>query len=134
MNVHQIESLLLNSEVREELPKVKSINFTKIASLIDTRTKITLFLKTKKTQNYISILAEDENLTANDYSCSIGVGRGAKTFLDARVATYLVSELSIAFKYHLINSLVASERDIVFECKDVPRMALSKIYRREERK
>ena len=128
MSVHQIESMLLNSEVRKELPKVKSINFTKIASLIDTKTKITLFLKSQKVKDYISVLAKKENLTVNDYICSIGVGRGARTYIDVRVASYIVSELSIKFKYHLINSLIISGRDILVECNDVPKTAVSKIY------
>jgi hypothetical protein len=128
MNVHQIESLLLNSKKREELPFVKSVDFIKILFLMDKSIKTSLFLKTKKMQNYISTLAKEENLSTHDYSYSTGVGRGAKIFLDARVATYLVSELSVQFKYHLINSLVLSNRDITFECKDVPKMAISKIY------
>ncbi len=126
MSVHQIESMLLNSEVRKELPKVKSINFTKIASLIDTKTKITLFLKSQKVKKYINTLAKKEDLIMDDYLCSVGIGRGARTYIDARVASYLVSELSIKFKYHFINSLVMSGRDILVECSDVPKTAVSK--------
>ena len=126
MSVYQVESILLNSKVRKELPKVKSINFTKIASLIDTKTKITLFLKSQKVKNYINTLAKKENLTMDDYLCSVGIGRGARTYIDARVASYLVSELSIKFKYHFINSLVMSGRDILVECSDVPKTAVSK--------
>ncbi len=128
MSVYQIESMLLNSEVRKELPKVKSINFTKIASLINTKTKITLFLKSQKVKDYISALAKKENLTVDDYICSVGVGRGARTYIDVRVASYIVSELSIRFKYHLINSLIISNRDILVECNDVPKTAVSEIY------
>ena len=126
MSVHQVESILLNSKVRKELPKVKSINFTKIASLIDTKTKITLFLKSQKVKKYINTLAKKEDLIMDDYLCSVGIGRGARTYIDARVASYLVSELSIKFKYHFINSLVMSGRDILVECSDVPKTAVSK--------
>lgn len=128
MSVYQVESILLNSKVREELAKVKSVNFTEIASLIDTKTKITLFLKSKKVENYIRTLAKEEDLTVDDYLCSVGIGRGARTYIDVRVASYLVSELSVKFKYHFINSLVMSGKDILVECNEVPRTAVSKIY------
>jgi hypothetical protein len=129
MNIHQVEALLLQGKKRPELPEVNSINFTKVLSVIDKRIKISLFLKTKKVKDYISLLAKEENLMSNDYFCSVGIGRNAKTWIDTRIATYLVSELSTKFKYHLINSLIMTNNDIILECKKVPKMALSKKYR-----
>ena len=128
MNVHQVEALLLNSEKREVLPFVKSVNFTKIISVMNKKIKISLFLKTKKAQDYMGELSAEENLTIADYFCSVGIGRHAKTFIDARVALYLVAELSVEFKYHMINNLVMTHNDIVLECKRVPKTALSKRY------
>jgi len=129
MNIHQVEALLLQGKKRPELPEVNSINFTKVLSVIDKRIKISLFLKTKKVKDYISLLAKEESLMSNDYFCSVGIGRNAKTWIDTRIATYLVSELSTKFKYHLINSLIMTNDDIILECKKVPKMALSKKYR-----
>ena len=129
MNVYQVEALLLTSKKRTELPLVKSVNFTKIVSVMDKKIKISLFLKTKKVQDYIEQLAEEENLINTDYYFSVGMGRNAKTLIDARVALYLVAELSVRFKYHLINNLVMTHEDIVLECKKVPRTALSKRYK-----
>lgn len=131
MNLYQVEALLLSSEKREELPFVKSVNFTKILAVMHKKIKISLFLKTKKAQDYIGILATQENLAISDYFCSVGAGRNAKTFIDARVALYLVAELSIEFKYHIINNLVMTHDDIVLKCKRVPKTALSKRYRLE---
>ena len=129
MNVHQVEALLLTGKKKTELPSVKSVNFTKIISVMNKKIKISLFLKTKKVQDYIEMLAAEENLTNTDYFCSVGVGRNAKTLVDARVALYLVTELSVEFKYHLINNLVQKQDDIVLECKRVPKTALSKRYK-----
>jgi len=129
LNVHQIASLIANSKIREELPNVKSVNFTKIISLMDKPIKISLFLKTKKVNNYINQLAKEDGLNSNDYFCSVGRGRIAKTFIDSRVATFLVSEISIEFKYFMINSMVVDGDNIVVECEDVPMTALSKCYR-----
>ncbi len=129
MNVYQVEALLLTSKKRTELPLVKSVNFTKIISVMDKKIKISLFLKTKKVQDYIGQLAAEDHLTHTDYFCSVGIGRNAKTLIDARVALYLVSELSVRFKYHLINNLVMTYDDIVLECKRVPKTALSKRYK-----
>jgi hypothetical protein len=129
MNVHQVEALLLTSKKRTELPLVKSVNFTKIVSVMDKKIKISLFLKAKKVQDYIEQLATEENLTITDYYCLVGIGRNAKTLIDARVALYLVAELSVRFKYHLINNLVMTHEDIVLECERVPKTALSKRYK-----
>lgn len=129
MNVHQVEALLLTGKKRAELPLVKSVNFTKIVSVMNKKIKISLFLKTKKVQNYIEMLANEENLTISDYFCSVGMGRNAKTLIDARVALYLVTELSVQFKYHMINNLVLTHDDIVLKCERVPRTALSKRYK-----
>jgi len=65
LNKHQIASLIANSQIREELPYVSSVNFTQILSLINKKIKISLFLKTKKIENYINILAKSEYLTIN---------------------------------------------------------------------
>ena len=129
MNVHQVEALLLTGKKRAELPLVKSVNFTKIVSVMKKKMKISLFLKTKKVQDYIGALAAEENLTTTDYFCSVGLGRNAKTLIDARVALYLVTELSVKFKYHIINNLVLMQDNIVLECKKVPRTALSRHYK-----
>lgn len=75
MNVHQVEALLLTGKKRAELPLVKSVNFTKIVSVMNKKIKISLFLKTKKVQNYIEMLANEENLTISDYFCSVGIDR-----------------------------------------------------------
>ena len=133
MNIHQVEALLLQGKRRPELPKVKSINFTKVLSVMDKKIKISLFLKTKKVKAYINLLAKEENLVSSDYFCSVGIGRNAKTWIDSRIATYLVSELSAKFKYHLINSLIMTNNDIILECKKVPKMALSKKYREDDK-
>ena len=129
MNVHQIASLIANSKKREELPNVKSVNFTKIISLMDKKIRISLFLKTKKISNYITQLAKEDGLSMDDYFCTVGRGRVAKTFIDSRVATFLISEISIEFKYYLINSIVVGGDDIVLECEDVPITAINKIYK-----
>jgi hypothetical protein len=129
LNLQQVVSLIANSKKREELPHVKSVNFTKILSLMDKKIKISLFLKTKKVQKYIEQLAKNENLTINDYFSSVGVGRGTKTFIDSRVATFLLSEISVEFKYYTINALIVDTESIVFKCKDVPITALSKMYK-----
>jgi len=128
MSIYQIEALLLKGKKREELPLVESVNFTRILSVMEKKIKISLFLKTKKISNYINLLVE-ESLTRNDYFCSTGIGRGAKTFIDTRVATYLVSELSTEFKYHMINNLITSRDEIILDCKQVPTTALSKRYK-----
>lgn len=129
MNVHQVEALLLSSKKRAELPLVKSVNFTKIISVMEKKIKISLFLKTKKVHRYIEQLAVEENLVLSDYFCSVGRGRNAKTLIDARVALYLVGELSVEFRYHMINNLVIMSDKIVLECKRVPISALSKCYK-----
>ena len=120
MNKHQIASLIANSKIREELPYVSSVNFTQILSLINKKIKISLFLKTKKIENYISVLAERENLTINDYFTTVGIGRNTKTFIDSRVATFLLSELSAEFKYYMINQFVMDGDDIVLDLNRVP--------------
>ena len=120
MNNHQIASLIANSKIREELPYVSSVNFTKILSLINKKIKISLFLKTKKIENYISVLAESEHLTMNDYFTTLGVGRNAKTFIDSRVAIFLLSELSAEFKYYMINQFVLDKDDIILDLDKVP--------------
>jgi hypothetical protein len=74
-------------------------------------------------------LAVEENLKINDYSCYVGIGRGAKTIVETRVATYLISELSTEFKYHMINNLIKNRDEIILDCKQVPRTALSKRYK-----
>jgi hypothetical protein len=129
MNIYQVEALLLSGKKRKELPKVKSVNFTQIVSVMKIKIKISLFLKTKKVLNYISLLASEENLKIEDYFCTVGIGRNAKTLIDARVALYLVSELFSKFKYHIINNLVNTHNDIILECKKVPKTALSKKYK-----
>ena len=120
MNKHQIASLIANNQIREELPYVSSVNFTQILSLINKKIKISLSLKTKKIENYINILAKNEHLTINDYFTTVGVGRNAKTFIDSRVATFLLSELSAEFKYYMINQFVVDGDDIVLDLDRVP--------------
>jgi hypothetical protein len=129
MSIYQIEALLLKGKKRKELPCVESVNFTRILAVMEKKIKISLFLKTKKISSYINLLAVEENLTINDYSCSVGIGRGAKTFVETRVATYLISELSTEFKYHMINNLIKNRDEIILDCKQVPRTALSKRYK-----
>jgi len=91
VNIHQIVSIVANAEIRDELPNVKSVNFTKIVSLLDKKIKISLFLKTKKVKNYIKQLAKDDGLDINSYFCSVtGVGKSAKTLLDDRLATFIL--------------------------------------------
>ena len=120
MNKHQIASLIANSQIREELPYVSSVNFTQILSLINKKIKISLFLKTKKIENYISLLAEREHLTINDYFTTVGVGRNTKTLIDSRVATFLLSELSAEFKYYMINQFVVDGDNIILDLDKVP--------------
>jgi len=120
LNKHQIASLIANSQIREELPYVSSVNFTQILSMINKKIKISLSLKTKKIENYINILAKNEHLTINDYFTTVGVGRNAKTFIDSRVATFLLSELSAEFKYYMINQFVVDGDDIVLDLDRVP--------------
>ena len=120
MNNHQIASLIANSKIREELPYVSSVNFTQILSIIDKKIKISLFLKTKKIENYINILAKNEHLTINDYFITVGVGRNTKTFIDSRVATFLLSELSAEFKYYMINQFVVDGDNLVLDLDRVP--------------
>lgn len=129
MNFHQIEALLLTGKKRAELPLVTSVNFTKIVSVMDKKIKISLFLKTKKISDYIEQLATEENLSPSNYFCTVGLGRKAKTLIDARVALYLVTQLSVDFQYHLINNLVMTGEGIVLDCKRVPKTALSKRYK-----
>jgi hypothetical protein len=120
LNKHQIASLIANSKIREELPYVSSVNFTQILSLINKKIKISLFLKTKKVENYINILAKSEHLTIKDYFTTVGVGRNAKTFIDSRVATFLLSELSAEFKYYMINQFVRDGDNLVLDLDRVP--------------
>jgi len=120
LNKHQIASLIANSQIREELPYVSSVNFTQILSLINKKIKISLFLKTKKIENYISVIAEREHLTINDYFNTVGVGRNTKTLIDSRVATFLLSELSAEFKYYMINQFVVDGDNLVLDLDKVP--------------
>jgi len=120
LNKHQIASLIANSQIREELPYVSSVNFTQILSLINKKIKISLFLKTKKIESYISLLAESENLTINDYFTTVGIGRNTKTLIDSRVATFLLSELSAEFKYYMINQFVVDGDNIILDLDKVP--------------
>ena len=129
MNLHQVEALLLTGKKRTELPLVTSVNFTKIVSVMDKKIKISLFLKTKKVRQYIEQLAIKESLTPSDYFCRVGMGRKAKTLVDARVAVYLVTQLSVDFQYFLINNLVMTGEEIRLDCKRVPTTALSKCYK-----
>jgi len=128
VNIHQIVSIVANAEIRDELPNVKSVNFTKIVSLLDKKIKISLFLKTKKVKNYIKQLAKDDGLDINSYFCTTGVGKSAKTLLDDRLATFILSEISMEFRYQLINSLVIGGDNIIFECKNVPMTAVKKPF------
>jgi hypothetical protein len=124
LSIHQIVSLIANAKRREELPNIKSVNFTKIVSLLDKKIKISLFLKTKKVKDYIEELAKDDELDINSYFYTTGRGKSAKTFLDDRLATFILSEISMEFRYQLINSLVMGGDDIIFECRDIPMTAV----------
>jgi len=43
-------------------------------------------------------------LSVDDYLCSVGIGRGTRTYIDVRVASYLVSELSIKLNSNTTSS------------------------------
>ena len=124
MSINKVIFLIKESKEIEILPYVKSVNFTQIISLMDKKIKISLFLKTKKVQLYIKLLAEDENLTINDYFCIVGVGRGAKTFIDKRVAIYILSNISNEFKYYMINNLILGSDNIILNLDKVPNSSL----------
>ena len=55
-----------------------------------------------------------------DYFTTVGVGRNAKTFIDSRVATFLLSELSTEFKYYMINQFVMDGDNLVLDLDRVP--------------
>jgi hypothetical protein len=101
-----ILSIVADSQKREELPLIKSVNFTEILSLIDKNLKIHMLLKSKKVEDYIEYLAKEESLKRSDYICTVGVGRGAKTFIDERIAIYLLSEISTKFRFYTINQVI----------------------------
>ena len=124
MNSHQITSIIANNKIHKELPYVNSINFTHILLLINKKIKISLFLKTKKIENYINNLAEKEKLKKNDYFITVGVGRNAKTFIDSRVASFLLSELSPEFKFYMINQFIKDEQNIILNLDKVPKNRL----------
>ena len=124
MSINKVIFLIKESKEIESLPYVKSVNFTQIISLMDKKIKISLFLKTKKVQHYIKLLAKDENLTINDYFCIVGVGRGAKTFIDKRVAIYILSNISNEFKYYMINNLILGSDNIILNLDKVPNSSL----------
>ncbi len=39
-------------------------------------------------------------------------------------ANFILSEISMEFRYQLINSLVMGGDDIIFECRDIPMTAV----------
>jgi len=38
------------------------------------------------------------------------VGRGAKTFIDERIAIYLLSEISTKFRFYTINQVISKSK------------------------
>jgi len=124
LSINKVIELIKESKEIKNLPYVKSVNFTQIISLMDKKIKISLFLKTKKVQNYISLLAENENLKLDDYFCTLGAGRGAKTFIEKKVAIYILSNISNEFKYYMINNLILGSDNIILNLDKVPHSSL----------